>query len=93
MDKNELKKEFKDQIDDAFHSIQKLENKREEFSGKAKEEVNEKIEALQSKKDEMDSFYEELLSSSEDKADEIKTRFEKSMVNFKKGFQEIAEAF
>jgi protoporphyrinogen oxidase len=93
MNKNELKREFKDGIDDVFHNIQELENKSEELSGKSKDELNEKIAMLQKKKDEMDSFYEELLNSSEEKAEEINVRFKKSIVNFKKGFKEIAGAF
>lgn len=93
MDKHELRREFKDKIDDAFHSIQKLENKSEELSGRKKEELEDKIAELQSKKDKMDTFYEELLNSSEEKANEINTQFEKSKEDFKAGFNKIAEAF
>ena len=92
MDKHELRKEFKDKIDEVFHSIQKLENKSEELSGRKKEEMEEKIAVLQSKKDKMDSFYEELINSSEEKMDEIRTQFEKSIVDFKSGFNKIAQA-
>lgn len=93
MDKRELQREFKDKIDDAFHNIQKLENKSEELTGRKQEELNERIAELQAKKDKMDTFYEELLNSSEEKVEEINTHFKKSMVNFKEGFKEIAEAF
>jgi len=93
MDKHELRREFKDKIDEAFHNIQKLENKSEEMSGRKKEELDEKIAELQAKKDKMDSFYEELLNSSEEKVEEVNTHFKKSLVNFKEGFKEISEAF
>ncbi|PHR42331.1 MAG: hypothetical protein COA32_17525 [Fluviicola sp.] len=93
MDKHELRREFKDKIDDAFHNIQKLENKSEELSGRKKEELDERISELQRKKDQMDSFYEELLNSSEEKANEIGTQFEKSKEDFKAGFNKIAQAF
>lgn len=93
MNKHELRREFKDQIDEVFHNIQKLENKSKELSGIKREELSEKIKELQAKKDQMDTFYEELLNSTEEKAEEINTHFQKSLVNFKEGFNEIAEAF
>lgn len=93
MDKHEIRREIKDKIDDAFHSVQKLENKSEELSGRKKEELEERIAVLQTKKDKMDSFYEELLNSSEEKANEIRDKFEESKEDFKAGFNKIAEAF
>lgn len=93
MDKYELQKEFKNKIDDAFHSIQKLENRKAEVSGKAKEELEDKIRSLEARKDKMDSLYEELLSGSDEKADHVKTKLEKSMGHFNQGIKEITELF
>lgn len=93
MDKHGLQREFKNKIDDAFKKIQELENKKDEVTGQAKEELNEKIKTLQSKKDKLDQHYEELQNSTEDKIENVKVQFEKSMVNFKEGFKEIQKAF
>ena len=93
MNKHELKKEFKDKIDYSFKRLDELENKKEELSGKAQDEVNEKVKALKAKKDELDQYYEKLENTSEEKLDEINVQFEKSLANFKQGVKEIQEVF
>lgn len=93
MDKYELQKEFKDKIDEAFHSLIKLENKKDEITGRTLEQLDEKIDALQAKKDQMDSLYEELLSGSDEKSQEVRDKLEKSMINFREGVKEVADIF
>lgn len=93
MDKHELQRKFKDKIDEAFKKIEALENKKDAVSGKTKEEIDEKIQALKSQKQELDNHYESLKQSTEEKIEQINVQFEKSLVNFEQGFDEIRKAF
>lgn len=93
MDKHDLQREFKDKIDEAFNSLRKLENKKEEVSARNLEKVDEKIKDLQAKKDQMDSLYEELLSGSDEKSQEVSDKLENSMIKFREGVKEIADIF
>ncbi|MEX2483678.1 MAG: hypothetical protein WED10_03935 [Brumimicrobium sp.] len=93
MNKQEMKTDFKTKIDEAYRDILELENKSKKASGEMKKQLDKRIDKLQAKKDQMDSFYEELLNSSEEKAKEVKIKLDKSMVGFREGFKEVAEIF
>lgn len=93
MSKKELNAEFRIKIEEAYRDIQELENKSKNASGGIKKQLDDRIEKLQAKKDQMDAFYEEFLNSSEESAKEVKNKLDKSMIGFRERFKEVAEIF
>jgi len=93
MDKEALKREAKQKIDDVFTKIEELEAKKDQFSSEMRDDYEQRIAQLRSKRDDLMAKYEELQQASESKVAEVKSAFDSAAKSFEEGFSKIASIF
>lgn len=89
MNKEELKANAKQQIDEVFTKLDQMEAKSGQVSSEMKQTYNEQMEKLRGKKKELEVKYAELQNASEDKVEELGQAFNESREYFKQGFQKL----
>jgi hypothetical protein len=92
MNKEELKANAKQQIDEVFTKLDEMEAKSGQVSAEMKQTYNEQLDKLRTKKKELDMKYAELQQASEDKVEELGQAFSESKNYFKEGYRKLNEA-
>lgn len=93
MDKENFKKEAMKSLNDLFAKIDELDAKKDNIEADAKAEYEETLSVLKSKKEHLQTKYDELNNASEEKWDEVKSVFSAAIDSFEDGFSKIASLF
>lgn len=93
MEMNDYNMKAKEMVDDIFARIDELETKKENAEGIAKEDFDNMIGTLNSKKEDLRSKYETLKNTTDDTRERAKESFKQSAEYFKNGITELASHF
>jgi len=93
MERKTFQENAKNEIDKIFAKINELEAKKDLAKAETKERYNKKIAELKSKKDELQSKYNDLVNTTEENWKETKNSFSKSVDYFNNGFKELFTLF
>ena len=92
MTKSTIRKEVKDRLNKAYDEIQSLHKLSKESSDvDVRDRIDRRIKELEKEKDDIDSFYEEIINTTEQKAKEIKNSFDQKMNSFNEEVNSIKE--
>ncbi|MGM0479575.1 MAG: hypothetical protein ACQERC_10160 [Bacteroidota bacterium] len=89
MDKVKIEQEIKTKIREAYSSLKNLEIEKSKANGSMQREIEKKMKELESKKNEMDSFYEEILNSTDEHAREIRKEVNERLGHFQSAMEDI----
>lgn len=93
MERNKFKENAKSEIDKIFAQIDKLEAKKDNAKAETEEKYNKKVAELKSKKDKLQSDYNDLVNTTEGNWEATKKTFSESLEYFKNGFKELFTLF
>ena len=90
MNKEEFKARANQRIDEISAKINEIKAEKESVKSDAKEEFQESIKELESKKVDLQSNYYALLNATDEKWEEVKSAFSEAADSFKEGFSKLS---
>lgn len=91
MDKDNIQKEIKNQINNVYQKIKSIDELTMPEEDDLQREIDDRIQLINQKKDDIDEFYEELITVSESKFNELKADFDAKMKELNKDVQSVRE--
>lgn len=93
MSKQTIQEKVKERLSVAYKEIISLKRLSEESEGvDAEKRIKNRIDQLEKEKNEIDSFYEDLIEATEEKAEKLKEKFDKRMEAFNDQLNEVKSA-
>lgn len=93
MSKQTIQEKVKERLSVAYKEIISLKQLSEESEGvDAEKRIKNRIDQLEKEKNEIDSFYEEFIAATEEKAEKLKEKFDKRMEAFNDQLNEVKSA-
>ena len=89
MDKETFKQNAKNGIDEIFDAIERVQERANIVGEEAKARFNETLVELREKKKDVQTKYDELESTSDEKWEEVKGAFSSAFDSFKEGLKKI----
>ena len=93
MNKEDLKREMNNTIDDLASKINEMEAKKDHVKQEAQSKYHSTLQMLREKKLDLKTKYDDIENTSGDKWQEIKNSLDSAKDYFKKGVNEMASAF
>lgn len=91
MDKDNIQNEVKNHINNVYQKIKSIDDLTVPEEDDLKRKIDDRIQLINQKKDDIDEFYEELITVSESKFNELKADFDAKMKELNKDVQSIRE--